>query len=323
MFKTEILLPDTMNIVIGNLNNPTDSSLLKSYSIWNRLPGIIKLLKNADVVVFSEVYSKTVNTLKSILSSHGFICHINAYSVPGIKTSPFHIIGVRHHIKILHVQPIWFTSTPEHTQNGPDPLLENCGEQFSKSALSVVLEYRKFTLIVTGTHFSLPRYYSDDPYKYQRESASILISHISGLRVKFPNASLLLGSDFNTFSDTVTNMLENFGLMDITPLGDTFVSFPTDLGLPSMRNKTQSSICAEKFSRATSDMEIIHAAHDYFMNTSGDLLRARLDRIYWLSYGGPNVDVSMTDMSKITLSGILSGRPQSVSDHAIFNISIS
>jgi hypothetical protein len=56
-------------------------------------------------------------------------------------------------------RPIWFTSTPEHTQNGPDPLLKNCGEQFSKSALSVVLQYRKFTPIVTRTHFSLPRIY--------------------------------------------------------------------------------------------------------------------------------------------------------------------
>lgn len=310
-----------LKIVIGNLNNPTDSSLLATYSIESRLPGIVASLKNADIVVFSEVYSSTVDRLVKMLRRKGYKCHSHPYSTLNIENSQYHIIGVRYPAKILEAVPLWFTSTP-YTESVSDPLLVKCEERFSKSALSVMVKHKDDIFAVIGTHFSLPRYYRSDPFEYQRESANILVGHIQKLKSSYPEATIILGSDFNTFSDAATNIFESAGLIDITPPGDTFVSFPTDLGILNSQNRAQARVCRKKFEEAEDDFEILCAAYEYFYKTSGDLLRARLDRIYWMAKPGMSAQVNMTDMSRITLPNIMYGYPQSLSDHAIFNIII-
>lgn len=311
-----------LKIVIGNLNNPNNQNILDSYSIFNRLPNILKDIDGANVVVFSEVYHDNVDFIKKQLNSQGYICYDTPYSTLGINTSPFHIIGVDKNIQVLCVRPVWFTSKPEIEIYDSDPLLDKCQEKFSKSALSIVFRYYNDTFIVTGTHFSLPRYYRDNPFQYQFECANILMAHISKLQTRFPDASIIIGSDFNTFSSKPVNIFKKFKLIDITPPGDTFVSFPTDLGIPCSAYKKNTRKCVKQFKNAKSDTDIVAAAYEYFTNTRGDLLRARLDRIYCLLQKHKTISVSMTDMSKVTLDGILKGTPQSASDHALFYIMV-
>jgi hypothetical protein len=301
------------------------SESFEYFKFVHRLDTLIQdlLQYKPNIIGFCEVDKQSKILLENSLISEGFTIVVNSipqayapYQQP--DNSFYYVVAYKKsEITLLDNMMIWFTSTPRtaltaDTRKSDRILLEN-KETFEKgSFICLFKDQMNNKFIYSINHYPLRDL-------YQQTSSRILNAELNKLQAEWQVDKVIVAGDFNTFPRDgspdmrAINELSGYQICDL--IGNTFCSYPYDLGLPTPESTAHMNnvLC-----KIEDPVEQRLAFGNYVLELHGNPIMSQLD---WVLTKGIIIKNSLLNYDfncdkESFIESCSSGKPKYPSDHA-------